>query len=104
MRESYVEVSNGRMVKVQKICPLNELKNTYAYHLGLSFDLFVYITLTICLAFSTTARSFGSESIMLPFSFSERNLSSLNFETDSGSKLSKSFLQGFSNKDIKQNA
>lgn len=34
MRESYVEVSNGRKLKVQTICPLNELKNTHAYHLG----------------------------------------------------------------------
>lgn len=52
----------------------------------------VSTTLTICLAFSSTARSFGSESIKLPFTFRERSLFSSYRATDDASKLSKYFL------------
>lgn len=55
------------------------------------------ITLRNSLAFSTIARSFGSDNNRLPFSFSDNSFFSVNCATDDGSKLSKSFLTWGSN-------
>ena len=55
------------------------------------------VTLSNCLAFSTMARSFGSDNNELPFIFSVSNFLSVNCAIDDGSKFSKSFLSHVSN-------